>query len=187
MMPLWKLGDFSTFADKSKIWPNISILSPTSASSEYSDRSCRNRCYLTSSTACSRGEAYRQPDIPRQGTTRTVWGRQVADLRHLLRNGRRREDHRGDAIQVAAILQEQEHILCLGVHSPSRRARFGMELWDRCGLFGGFPELHPDRLQEAVPHGCRPGGEGHDGAVLRQATDDIPPTPIVQEGGRRMW
>ena len=47
-------------------------------------------------------------------------------------------------------------------------------------------EHHPDRLQEAVPHECRSGGEGGGGAAFRQAADDIPPAPVVQEGGRRM-
>ena len=40
--------------------------------------------------------------------------------------------------------------------------------------------------QRTYPYdpGCRLGREGHHGAVLRQVADDIPPAPVVHEGGR---
>ena len=94
------------------------------------------------------------------------------------------KEEEAEGQQVAAIFQEQEHILCLGVDSPPGRARVGMELCDRLGLSCGIPQFQPYRLQEAVPHGCRSGRKRHQGAVLRQVTDDIPPAPVIQEGGR---
>ena len=42
-------------------------------------------------------EAHHQPDIPRQRAACSVWGRQVADIRHLLRDRWGREDYCRDA------------------------------------------------------------------------------------------